>query len=87
MRGDHETELLQAQKLLFLYRRRGDAVFIGALSRCSRAWESLHRDDIAVAYLEEAFNQVGELQRHQESKAGLKGEIQRLYKKMETVEK
>ena len=87
MKGDHKMELLQAQKLLFLYRRRGDAVFIGALSRCARAWESLNRDDIAVAYLEEAFNQIGEVHRHQESKVALKDEIQRLQTKLETVEK
>ena len=87
VRGDHETELLQAQKLLFLYRRRGDDVFIGALSRVARAWESLDRNDIAAAYLEEALNQVKELQRYQESKASLIRELQRLLMQLKTIEK
>lgn len=86
--GDHEEDLLQSQKLLYLYRRLGgQEVCTNALCKVARAWESLDRNDISAAYLEEAFNQVKELQRHQGSKVALIGELQRIYESLGITEK
>ena len=87
LKGDHKTELLEAQKLLFLYRRQGSDVFIGALSRVARAWESLERSDIAAAYIEEALNQIRDLERYQDSKIALENEFERLFAKTTIAKK
>lgn len=87
LKGDHKTELLEAQKLLFLYRSQGSDVFIGALRRVASAWESLERSDIAAAYIEEALNQIRDLERYQDSKIALENEFERLSAKTTIAEK
>lgn len=89
VKGDHETELLEAQKLLFLSRRDGEKDFFpDYLGIVSRAWEALGHFDKAASYKEEAFLQVINRPPFPEEKiVNLVSELIVLYQKMGAEDK